>query len=254
MSKHRRYRKKSSLLANLLFLFLFVCLAGSVFFFDPAWLKLVGWNYFEQTSVSSNPVSSSTSQPSDDLPAVKSSDWNLILVNRDHLTDLTPPSLAKIEDIEVDSRIEQPLKEFLAAIRAIEPEESLISGYRSREHQTELYNEAVAELEATGLSHEAAETETRKRIQLPGASEHQTGLAVDISVPSGQSDELAEQLAALAPKYGFILRYPKDRSSITGVDFENWHYRYVGVESAQYMQAHDLVLEDYIARLQAAGK
>ena len=56
-----------------------------------------------------------------------------------------------------------------------------------------------------------------------------------MSVPEGLEDELAAKIAQLAPQYGFVLRYPKGKSNITGVDFEHWHYRYVGVENAQYM-------------------
>jgi len=92
------------------------------------------------------------------------------------------------------------------------------------------------------------------QVRVPGASEPQTGLAIDMSVEAGQSDELGMQLAAIAPQYGFILRYPEGKSNITGVDFEHWHYRYVGVENAQYMQKHNLVLEEYIALLKAAEK
>ena len=96
--------------------------------------------------------------------------------------------------------------------------------------QTELYNERVAQLEASGLSHEEAEKQVQTQVQVPGASEHQTGLAIDMSVEAGQSDELGMQLAAIAPQYGFVLRYPDGKSNITGVNFENWHFRYVGVE------------------------
>ena len=91
-------------------------------------------------------------------------------------------------------------------------------------------------------------------MQVPGASEHQTGLAIDMSVEAGQSDELGLQLAAIAPQYGFVLRYPDGKSNITGVNFENWHFRYVGVESARYMQAHNLVLEEYIQLFKKDGK
>jgi len=153
----------------------------------------------------------------------------------------------------VDSRIAEQTKQFLAAARAVAPEESLISGYRSVEEQTELYNERVAQLEATGLSHEEAEGQAQAQVQVPGASEHQTGLAIDMSAPNGQSEEVAQQIIALAPQYGFVLRYPEGKNAITGVDYENWHFRYVGVENAQYMVKHQLVLEEYIQKLKEAG-
>ena len=191
---------------------------------------------------------------SSDLPKVSVDDWELILVNRSHLQEESHPKLTQIDDIQVDSRIAENTRQFLAAARTIAPEETLISGYRSRAEQTELYEEALALAEEEGLSRQEAEQEVQKRIQLPGASEHQTGLAIDMSEPEGQEDGVANKIAEIAPKYGFILRYPEGRSDITGVDFENWHYRYVGVESAQYMQKHHLVLEEFLALLKESDR
>ena len=191
---------------------------------------------------------------SSDLPKVSVDDWELTLINRSHLQEESHPKLTQIDDIQVDSRIAENTRQFLAAARAIAPEETLISGYRSRAEQTELYEEALALAEEEGLSRQEAEQEVQKRIQLPGASEHQTGLAIDMSEPEGQNDEVANKIAEIAPKYGFILRYPEGKSDITGVDFENWHYRYVGVESAQYMQKHHLVLEEYLALLKESDR
>ena len=188
-----------------------------------------------------------------DLPKVSVDDWELILVNRSHLQEESHPKLTQIDDIQVDSRIAENTRQFLAAARAIAPGETLISGYRSRAEQTELYEEALA-LAEEGLSRQEAEQEVQKRIQLPGASEHQTGLAIDMSEPEGQEDGVANKIAEIAPKYGFILRYPEGKSDITGVNFENWHYRYVGVESAQYMQKHHLVLEEYLALLKESAR
>lgn len=191
---------------------------------------------------------------SSDLPKVSVDDWELTLINRSHLQEESHPRLTQIDDILVDNRIAENTRQFLAAARAIAPGETLISGYRSRAEQTELYEEALALAEEEGLSRQEAEQEVQKRIQLPGASEHQTGLAIDMSEPEGQNDEVANKIAEIAPKYGFILRYPEGKSDITGVDFENWHYRYVGVESAQYMQKHHLVLEEYLALLKESAR
>ncbi|MFS9042118.1 M15 family metallopeptidase [Streptococcus cristatus] len=191
---------------------------------------------------------------SSDLPKVSVDDWELTLINRSHLQEESHPRLTQIDDILVDNRIAENTRQFLAAARAIAPGETLISGYRSRAEQTELYEEALALAEEEGLSRQEAEQEVQKRIQLPGASEHQTGLAIDMSEPEGQNDEVANKIAEIAPKYGFILRYPEGKSDITGVDFENWHYRYVGVESAQYMQKHHLVLEEFLALLKESDR
>ena len=175
------------------------------------------------------------------------------MVNRDNKLAELNPQLVDVEEIKVDSRIAEQTKQFLAAARAVAPEESLISGYRSVEEQTELFNERIAQLEATGLPHEEAERQAQTQVQVPGASEHQTGLAIDMSAPNGLSEEVVQQIIALAPQYGFVLRYPEGKNAITGVDYENWHFRYVGVENAQYMVKHQLVLEEYIQKLKEAG-
>ena len=89
--------------------------------------------------------------------------------------------------------------------------------------------------------------------QPAGASEHQTGLAIDMSTVDAlnQSDTtVAKQVQALAPQYGFVLRFPKGKSSSTGVDYEDWHFRYVGKKSAEYMTKHNLTLEEYVALLE----
>ena len=90
------------------------------------------------------------------------------------------PQLTDVDAIKVDSRIVEPTRQFLEAARKIAPEETLISGYRGVAEQTELYNERVAQLEASGLSHEEAEKQVQTQVQVPGASEHQTGLAIDM--------------------------------------------------------------------------
>ena len=134
---------------------------------------------------------------SSDLPKVSVDDWELTLINRNHLQEESHPKLTQIDDIQVDSRIAENTRQFLAAARTIAPGETLISGYRRRAEQTELYEEALALAEEEGLSRQEAEQEVQKRIQLPGASEHQTGLAIDMSEPEGQNDEVAHKIAEL---------------------------------------------------------
>ena len=256
-AKHLRVKRKSKAkkigLTILLLLILTLVIGGTVIYFRPSLLKnlLSHVQVSSQVSSSTKPSSSKFSEltsSDSDLPKVSSADWNLVLVNRDNLQEEKMPSLTQVGEIRVDSR------QFLAAAQTVAPGEILISGYRSRAEQEELYNENVAAEEAKGLSHEEAVSAVQKQIQIPGASEHQTGLAIDMSVPEGLEDELAAKIAQLAPQYGFVLRYPEGKSNITGVDFEHWHYRYVGVENAQYMQKHNLVLEEYIALLKAAEK
>lgn len=112
------------------------------------------------------------------------------------------------------------------------------SGYRTKAKQEKLYNNA----------------EDKSFVQKPGASEHQTGYALDIAF-SGLTNEQFEKsdqfkwMKKNAWKYGFILRYPKDKTKITGISYEPWHYRYVGVPHAYYCYKNDLCLEEYLDSL-----
>ena len=255
-NKYRRARKKRKKWWPYLLSFFLLVVLGSgigVYLAKPSLFSGLQFWKAKKTAVTT-PSSSKKKEEKSDLPAVSTKDWQLILVNRDNVKPELNPQLTDVEAIKVDSRIVEPTRQFLEAARKIAPEETLISGYRSVAEQTELYNERVAQLEASGLSHEEAEKQVQTQVQVPGASEHQTGLAIDMSVEAGQSDELGLQLAAIAPQYGFVLRYPDGKSNITGVNFENWHFRYVGVENAQYMAKHQLVLEEYIQLLKKAGK
>lgn len=256
MTKYKLAKKRERKVSWFVLCCLGLCLIGAgvgIFYLKPQWLPL---NFAEDKKVETTTpkkVEKKEEKPKTDLPQVSSKDWNLVLVNRDNKLAELNPQLADVEEIKVDSRIAEQTKQFLAAARAVAPEESLISGYRSVEEQTELYNERVAQLEATGLSHEEAERQAQAQVQVPGASEHQTGLAIDMSAPNGLSEEVVQQIIALAPQYGFVLRYPEGKNAITGVDYENWHFRYVGVENSQYMVKHQLVLEEYIQKLKEAG-
>lgn len=256
MTKYKLAKKRERKVSWFVLCCLGLCLIGAgvgIFYLKPQWLPM---NFAEDKKVETTTpkkVEKKEEKPKTDLPQVSTKDWNLVLVNRDNKLAELNPQLVDVEEIKVDSRIAEQTRQFLAAARALAPEESLISGYRSVAEQTELYNERVAQLEATGLPHEEAEKQVQTQVQVPGASEHQTGLAIDMSLPSGQSEELAKQLVALAPQFGFVLRYPEGKNAITGVDYENWHFRYVGVENAQYMAKHQLVLEEYIQKLKEAG-
>lgn len=119
-----------------------------------------------------------------------------------------------------------------------------MSSYRSYDYQVNLYNNYV---KTDGK--EAADTYSAR----PGYSEHQTGLAVDVynlELPYTSFEETEEfnWMQENAHKYGFILRFPKDKVDITGYQYEAWHYRYVGKEVAKYIHNHNMTLEEYIAK------
>ena len=121
---------------------------------------------------------------------------------------------------------------------------SAVSGYRSYERQTVVFN---TEVEKVG------QEQAVQAVAVPGNSEHQTGLAMDISSASANL-ELSEQfgetpegkwLVANAHRFGFILRYPKVSEGITGYQYEAWHYRYVGIKAATEIYENQLTLEEY---------
>lgn len=191
-------------------------------------------------------------QQSSNLPKSKASDWNLVLVNRENPKDELNPELTQLGNIVVDSRIAQSAEAFLTAAQAINPAEHFISGYRSVAYQETLYNQYVAQEVAAdpSLDHTAAEKVVQTYSQPAGMSEHQTGLAIDLSdVDSLNESTTAKEIAAIAPTYGFVLRFTEAGKPSTGVGYEDWHFRYVGVENAKYMTEHNLTLEQYLKQL-----
>ena len=176
--------------------------------------------------------------------------WNLVLVNRANPV----PEDWSVEPVTldngqiVDQRIYEPLMEMFAAARSVNTDVLPIveSGYRSVEKQRELFEQKRAELMQQGYSEAGAAAETEKWITPPGTSEHQLGIAVDIA---GAVYAIYPWLQENSWQYGFILRYPPDKTAITGISGEEWHYRYVGPEAAAEMHEKNLCLEEYLAAL-----
>ena len=135
---------------------------------------------------------------------------------------------------------------FLELQKAAEEEIGIIlkptTAFRDQSFQNTLYNNYVAK---DGV--EAADTYSAR----PGFSEHQTGLAIDlkntlISSSTRLNDSDFEWLSNNAHRFGFIIRYPKEKVDITGYQFENWHIRYVGLNIAKTIYENNLTLEEYI--------
>jgi D-alanyl-D-alanine carboxypeptidase len=130
------------------------------------------------------------------------------------------------------------------------------SGYRSRDYQQGIVDDDVAKYLKEGMTYEQALEKTYESVMPAGHSEHETGLAVDIlsdtnsKMNETQADEAANKwLVENSWKYGFILRYPKDKTDITGIEYEPWHFRYVGREAAEFLHEHDMVLEEFFEHL-----
>ncbi len=132
----------------------------------------------------------------------------------------------------------------------------VVSAYRSIERQEDLFQQRVDKYLAQGYDEETAYTKAATVVAVPGTSEHHTGLAVDIidteiwSLVRGQENlEGQKWLMENCWKYGFILRYPADKEEITGIIYEPWHYRYVGLEMASELHELGITLEEYFTYL-----
>lgn len=188
--------------------------------------------------------------PADDRQIDADETQFLILVNKgnpipdNYMVDLTELSNGQ----EVDSRIYQELQAMFDAARADGIYPTVAAGYRTTEKQQRLMDEKIAELRAEGYSQADAKTEAERWVAVPGTSEHQLGLAVDINADGIHSAgyDVYEWLAENAHEYGFILRYPENKEGITGTAYEAWHYRYVGVEAATEIFENELCLEEYL--------
>lgn len=182
-------------------------------------------------------------------------DWRLLLVNPQKMLPKSfSIELKKLKNGQsVDERIYPDLQEMMDAARAAGLSPLICSSYRTGEKQQRLYERKVREYLRKGYAEKRAGEEAAKWVAVPGTSEHQTGLAVDIVAESYQmlderQEETEEQqwLLENAWKYGFVLRYPKNNSEITGVNYEPWHYRYVGKEAAREMYEEGMCLEEYL--------
>lgn len=183
----------------------------------------------------------------------------LILVNADHEyvfpdspTDVSvyenKTKSYKVSDLEVTlsmnavAPFNRLMDDFYAASGC--GDVMVVSGFRTEEFQRQLYADRVA---SQGV--EAA----AKYVALPGQSEHHTGLAMDLSVYTASGEgyyvreyDKCQWLVENFENYGFILRYPEEKAALTGISYESWHYRYVGLPHSLIMKEKDLCLEEYI--------
>ena len=183
-----------------------------------------------------------------DLPDIDIDSWEYVLVNAEHSIGEYAPELGEFEGQKLDQRILEPMQSFVAGARAEGLSVFLSSGYRGYEEQQYLFNRKVEQY---------GEEQAATIVSRPGTSEHQTGLACDITDEyyelkdeSLENTALYQWMSKHCQEYGFIVRYPKDKEEITGIIYEPWHFRYVGVEAATYMAEHNLCLEEFVALYQ----
>lgn len=180
---------------------------------------------------------------------------NLILVNREHtLTENYVPNDLIVPNISLTTA--ENMTEYVRAEAATAFENMFndaekdgiyligISGYRSYDYQQTVYDNNVKV---------EGEVKTSQYVAVPGSSEHQTGLVMDIlsneysTLDAGfENTNAFKWLNENMSKYGFILRYPKGKEDITGYEYEPWHLRYVGIDAAKEIMEKGLTLEEYL--------
>lgn len=188
-------------------------------------------------------------------------DKYLILINTENKLDkdYIPPELTDLADTRKDGRTTQQMQKCAAmAMEAMLKEAaangytslSITSAYRSYNYQQQLYDNQVNALRAS--YGDDAPAKAAEAVTLPGASEHQSGLCADLhNLPSASqafaNTEEYSWLVENCAKFGFILRYPKNKTDITGIMFEPWHYRFVGRYHAEIIMSEGLCLEEYMS-------
>ena len=226
------------------------------------------WIFYAETGSGSQVLSGSERLPQESVPdagnsnashiTYQSFDWNLILANPwNELPDGFQIQLARLPDgHSIDSRCYSALMDMLNACRDEGYSPLICSSYRTPEKQESLFQERIDELISQGYPEKEAQAKAATSVARPGTSEHQLGLAVDIAdqnyqaLDAAQADTPTQQwLMKNSWKYGFILRYPNEKSQLTGIIYEPWHYRYVGVKAAQEIFESGVCLEEYLETL-----
>jgi len=179
----------------------------------------------------------------------------LTLVNWEHpLEEGWTVNLVEIEEgYQVDRRMYEDLRAMLADMRSQGLYPRICSAYRDYDMQNQLHEREVEAFRYQGLSEEEARNQARLWVAVPGTSEHQMGLAVDIldegwmeMDESQENTEVQKWLMAHCADYGFILRYPVGKTELTGIGYEPWHYRYVGKGTARLIMDSGLCMEEYL--------
>ena len=198
------------------------------------------------------PAEPAAGEPSE-LPATE--DWMLTLVNPwNPLPEDFAIETAEVEGkYQLDARAVEPLRRMLADCRADGLDPIICSAYRTSEYQTRLFDKQVSKQRRKGLGEEEAVAAAAEVVAVPGTSEHQLGLAVDLCARSYQLLDEGQEgtaefqwLRAHCAEYGFIVRYPDGTTDLTGIIYEPWHFRYVGEQAAREIADAGITLEEYV--------
>ncbi|MBP1569955.1 MAG: M15 family metallopeptidase [Oscillospiraceae bacterium] len=222
----------------------------------------------EETSSSESVPETSSIPETSSLPETSSSETEepsskdygtLILVNPwNYIPEDYTLELETVQGkYKMDIKAAESARNLVAAAKEAGFNMQLCSAYRTVEKSAELYQRKVNQYIGYGYSEADAKVEAAKWVAPPGTSEHHTGLAMDL-VSSDywnyysdlehdyEKFDSFKWMYEHCAEFGFILRYPKDKQDITGITYEPWHYRYVGIEAAKYIMENGLCLEEYL--------
>lgn len=190
-------------------------------------------------------------------PQFDAGDWKLVLINKQHpIPEDYSFSLGKIKTIKGNMECNERIKDELLLMMQAASEDgitlAICSPYRDLNYQEYLFNRKIRAYMKEGMSYMEAYSISSQAVTVPGASEHQIGLAIDIisNTYSKLDEGFAETdagiwLAQHCAEYGFILRYPKGKEAITSIEFEPWHFRYVGKDAAKVIMEEGICLEEF---------
>lgn len=194
-------------------------------------------------------------------PVIDKDDWRLVLINPTHAIEKELDiEFDEVNGYKFDKRVAGKVRELIAAAKEDGYSLAIVSGYRTMDRSRMLYANKVAEYQAMGYDEATAKVEAARWVAPPGTSEHHSGLAMDIVsgdyytkyndlVEAFENEPEAVWLKENCARFGFVLRFPKDKTDITGINFEPWHFRYVGEEHAQVIMEQGLCLEEYLGVL-----
>lgn len=206
----------------------------------------------ENQSNLQSPSRNTISQGTSDLP------WYLTLINSENpIDDNYQITLTRLRNKQaIDSRCYPELQAMMDDCRAAGLSPIICSSYRTYDKQEELFEQQVQEFINQGYGKLDAQRKAAGAVARPGTSEHELGLAIDIVDESNQRLNQYQENTAVQRwlmqnswRYGFILRYPSDKTDITGIQYEPWHYRFVGKEAARIIYENNWTLEEYLNQM-----
>lgn len=202
--------------------------------------------------INATPAPTAAALTADELNA--GDGWMLLLVNSSNAIPdgYAPTELTELSNGQsVDKRIYPSLQSMFDDARAQGVYPVVSSGYRTAKQQQSEMDDKIQEYIDDGKSEDEARALAATYVAQVGYSEHEAGLAIDIVAKANKSDDdtVWAWMKEHCAEYGFILRYPEGKEGVTGMSYEPWHFRYVGVEAAQKIMGAGITLEEYLGQV-----